>query len=60
MQSTSYMSSIEIIALNLLVFEKIACLFMYFGDRQTDGQTDGRTAGQAQRIKPPSLSPATA
>ena len=37
-----YRSSIETIALNCLVFEKIACL--HFGDRQTDGQS--------QRIKP--------
>jgi len=34
----SYMLSIETIALNCLVFEKIA--FLYFGDRQTDKQTD--------------------
>jgi len=35
--TTSYRSSIETIALNCLVFEKIA-FFLYFGDRQTDGQ----------------------
>jgi len=36
--TTSYRSSINTIALNCLVFEKIA--FLYFGDRQTDKQTD--------------------
>jgi len=36
--TTSYKSSIETIALNCLVFEKIA--FLQFGDRQTDKQTD--------------------
>ena len=36
--TTSYRSSIETIALNCLVFEKIA--FLYFGDRQTDEQMD--------------------
>jgi len=35
---TSYRSSIETIALNCLVFEKIA--FLQFGDRQTDEQMD--------------------
>jgi len=34
--TTSYRSSIETIALNCLVFEKIA--FLHFGDRRTDGQ----------------------
>jgi len=34
--TTSYRSSIEIIALNCLVFEKIA--FLHFGDRRTDEQ----------------------
>jgi len=37
----SYRSWIDTIALNCLVFEKIA--FLHFGDRQTDGQTDKRT-----------------
>jgi len=36
--ATSYRSSIETIALNCLVFEKIA--FLQFGDRQTNRQTD--------------------
>ena len=35
--TTSYRSSIDTIALNCLVFEKIA--FLQFGDRQTDKQT---------------------
>jgi len=33
--TTSYRSSIETIALNCLIFEKIA-FFLHFGDRQTD------------------------
>jgi len=36
--TTSYRSSIETMALNCLVFEKIP--FLYFGDRQTDEQMD--------------------
>ena len=36
--TTFYRSSIETIALNFLVFEKIA--FLKFGDRQTDEQMD--------------------
>jgi len=36
--TTYYRSSIDTIALNYLVFEKIA--FLQFGDRQTDKQTD--------------------
>jgi len=36
--TTSYRSSIATMALNSLVFEKIA--FLYFGDRQTNKQTD--------------------
>ena len=40
-RTTSYRSSIETIALNCLVFEKIA-FFLYFGDRQTDRRTDGQ------------------
>jgi len=47
--TTSYKSSIETIALNCLVFEKI--VFLYFGDRQTNRLTDG----QARCIKPLSL-----
>jgi len=37
-RTTSYKSSIETIALNCLVFEKIA--FLHFGDRQTNRQTN--------------------
>jgi len=40
--TTSYRSSIETIALNCLVFEKIA--FFYFGDRQTNKQMDSTNA----------------
>ena len=36
--TTSYRSSIDTIALNCLVFEKMA--FLHFGDRQTNGQTN--------------------
>jgi len=36
--TTSYRSSIETVALNCLVFEKIT--FLYFGDRQTNKQMD--------------------
>ena len=36
--TTSYRSPMETIALNCLVFEKIA--FLHFGDRQTNKQTD--------------------
>jgi len=39
--TTSYRSSIDTIALNCLVFEKIA--FLHFGDRQTSRQTDRKT-----------------
>jgi len=42
--TASYRSSIETIALNCLVFEKIA--FLQFGDRQTDKQTHRQTNGQ--------------
>ena len=60
--TTSYKSSIETIALNCLVFEKIA--FLQFGDRQrqteTDRQTDRQTDGPARRMKPLSLSRAAA
>ena len=41
--TTSYRWSIDTIALNCLVFEKIA--FLYFGDRQR--QTDRQTTRQA-------------
>jgi len=39
--TTSYRSSIDTIALNCLVFEKI--VFLYFGEGQTNKQTDRRT-----------------
>ena len=42
--TTSYLSSIEAMALNCLVLGKIAIL--YFGDRQTDKQTDKQTDEQ--------------
>ena len=40
--TTSYRSSINSIALNCLVFDKIA-FFLHFGDRQTNIQTDRQT-----------------
>jgi len=54
---TSYRSSIDIIAPNCLVFEKIA---LFATDRQTDRQTDIRTDGQHRCTKPLSLSRAAA
>jgi len=48
---TSYRSSIDIIAVKCLIFEKIVFI-LYFGDRQTDKQTDG----QHWYTKPLSLS----
>ena len=45
---TSYRSSIETIALNCLVFEKIA--FLYALWRQTDEQTDRHTNEQMNSI----------
>jgi len=41
----SYQLSIDTVALNCLVFEKIA-FFLHFGDRRMDGRKDGQTAGQ--------------
>ena len=56
--TTSYRSSIETIALNCLVFEKIA--FLYFGDKQTNKQTNRQTNrqtdGQHRSTKALSLS----
>jgi len=62
--TTSYRSSIDTMALNCLVFEKIVFI-LQFGDRQTDKQTnrkqtDRRTDGHARRMKPLSLSRAAA
>ena len=54
--TSSYRSSIETIALNCLVFEKIA----FFCILATNRQTDRRTDGQARRMKPLSLSRAAA
>jgi len=54
---TSYKSSIDIIALNCLVFEKIEFFCILATDRQTDGRTDGQTDGQLRCTKPLSLSP---
>ena len=48
--TTSYRSSIDTIALNCLVFEKIAFFFAFWR------QTDRRTNGQARRMKPLLLS----
>jgi len=48
---TSHRTSIETIALNCLVFEKIAFSCTHFGDRQTDRQTEERTDGQHQHVK---------
>ena len=45
--TTSYRSLIAIIALNCLVFEKIA-VFVFW--RQTDKRADGQTDGQLQYI----------
>ena len=47
--TTSYRSLIAIIALNCLVFEKIA-VFVFW--RQTDKRADGQTDGQLQCTKP--------
>jgi len=44
---TSYRSSVETIALNCLVFEKIAFLCTHFGDGRTNGQTR-RTASMCK------------
>ena len=57
--TTSSRSSIEIIAVNCLVFEKIA-FFWHFGDRQTDKQSNGLTDGQLRCTKPLSVSRAAA
>jgi len=43
------MSSIDTIALNCLVFEKIA--FLHFGDRQTDKQMDSSDALSRSRYR---------
>ena len=43
--TTSCMSSLDIIALNSLLFEKIA--FLYFGDRQTNRRTNGLSPAAA-------------
>jgi len=40
---TSFRSSIETIAVNYLLFEKIAILYTHFGDGQTDRHTDRQT-----------------
>ena len=44
--ATSYRSSIDTIALNCLVFEKIA--FLRFDDRQTDKQTNRWTSSMRE------------
>ena len=45
--ATSYRSSIDTIALNCLVFEKIAFFCILATDRQTDKQMDGTALMQA-------------
>ena len=45
--TTSYIWSIETMALKCLVFEKIA--FLYFGDKLTNKQTNRRTDEQMDR-----------
>jgi len=55
--TTSYRSSIETIALNCLVFEKI--VFLYFGDRQTDRQTDKQTNRWARPLHEAALAVAS-
>ena len=57
--TTFYRSSMDTVALNCLVFEKIA-FFLHFGDRQTNRQTDKQTDGQHRCSKPLSLSRAAA
>jgi len=52
------LAHLEALALNCLVFEKIA--FFYFGDRLIDKQKNKRTDGQLRCTKPLSLSPAAA
>jgi len=54
--TTSYRSSMDILALNCLLFEKIA----FFCILATDRQTDKRTDGQHRCTKPLSLSRAAA
>ena len=56
---TFYTSPIETIALNCLVFDKIAFCILAT-DRQADKWTNRETDGQAHRIKPISLSRAAA
>jgi len=48
--ATCYRSSIETIALNCSVFEKIA-FFLHFGDRQTDKQMDSTDALSRSRCR---------
>ena len=57
--TTSYRSSMETIAVNCLVFEKIT-FFLHFGNRQTNKQSDKRTGGHHRCTKPLSLSRAAA
>ena len=52
--TTSYRSSIETIALNCLVFEKIAFFCILATDRQTDRRTNVQTDGQLRCVKPQS------
>jgi len=53
--STSYRSSVDIIALNCLVFKKIAFFaFWRQTDRQANIQTNGQTDGHHRCVKPQS------
>jgi len=49
-RTRSYRSSIKTMAVNCLVFEKIA-FFLYFGDRQTDEQMDRFVAWSRSRCR---------
>jgi len=50
-RTTSYRSSIETIALNCLVFEKIAFFCILATDRQTDEQMDSTDALSCSRCR---------
>jgi len=51
LRRTSYRSALVTIALNCLVFEKIAFLCKHFGDRRTDEQTDSANALSRSRCR---------
>ena len=58
--TTSYRSLMDTIALNCLVFEKIAFFCILATNKQTDKETNRRTNGQHRCTKPLSLSRAAA